>query len=92
MLPQAAKLPGTSGFLKNSQISANSSAPSSEAARGKWLRKQKIAFQEKVLPQAAKLPGTSGFFKKKLISEKQSSAPGNEAARDKWLLQKKSGF
>ena len=37
VLPQAAKLPGTSGFLKKNQCSAKSSAPGSEAARDKWL-------------------------------------------------------
>ena len=94
VLPQAAKLSGTSGFLRKS------SAPGSEA-RDKWLLQKncprqrscprqvasykKIDFLEKVLPQAAKLPGTSCFFKKKTISAK-SSAPGNEAAQDKWPL------
>ena len=91
VLPQAAKLPGTSGFFKKSPILRKSSAPGSEAARDKWLIQKKNNFLPKVLPQAAKLPGTRGLFKKNHILRK-SSAPGSEAARDKLLLQKKVIF
>ena len=68
VLPQAAKLPRTSGFFKTkSKLSGNSSASGSEAARDKWfLQKKQINFLAKVLPQAAKLPGASGFFKNEL--------------------------
>ena len=55
VLPQAAKLPGTSGFCKKADFLV---------ARDKWLL-QKKTISIKNLPQAAKLPGTSGFFKKK---------------------------
>ena len=86
MLPQAAKLPGTSGLFKKNHILRNSSAPGSEAARDKWLvPKKKSHFENKVLPQAAKLPGTSGLLKK-CHALRKGSAPGSEAARDKWLV------
>ena len=64
-LPQAAKLPGTSGSFQISHNSGKSFAPGSEAAWDKLLLPKKVKFLEKVLPQAAKLPGTSGLFKKK---------------------------
>ena len=89
VLPQAAKLPGTSGFFKKKQFSAKSSAPGSEAARDKWLLKEKVDFLEKVLPQTAKLPGISGPFKKKghVLREKfcprQRSCPGQVACSKK---------
>ena len=86
VLPQAAKLPGTSGFFKKKQLSAESSAPGSEAARDKWLLIKNTNFLKKVLAQAAKLPGTNGFFKK--INFLPKVLP-QEAAWDKWLLQKK---
>ena len=89
VLPQAAKLSGTSGFFKKKSVSAKSSAPGSEAARDKWLLQKEVSFLPKVLPQAAKLPRTSGFFKKHQFSAK-SSAPGSEAAPDKWFLHKKN--
>ena len=66
VLPQAAKLPGTSGFFKKHRFSGKSSAPGSEAARGKWLLNKKMCFWKNVLAQGARLPGTSGFFKKKV--------------------------
>ena len=65
VLPQAAKLPGTSGFFKKNHVLEKSSAPGSKAARDKWFLQKKVILLPKVLPQAAKLPGTSGFFKKK---------------------------
>ena len=68
------------------QLSANSSAPGSEAAQDKWLL-QKSRFLKKVLAQAAKLPGTSGFFKKmifwKQFCPRQRSCPGQEASSKK---------
>ena len=65
VLPQAAKLPRTSGFFKQkSQFSAKSSVPGSEAARDKWLLKKKVDLLEEVLPQAAKLPRKSCLLKK----------------------------
>ena len=88
VLPQAAKLPWTTGFFKKNEFLENKKcAPGSEAAPDKWLLK-KIEFLEKVLPQGAKLPRTSGFFKRIDFLE-NSSVPGSEAARDKWLLPKK---
>ena len=36
VLPQAAKLPGTSGLFKKKHFLRTSSAPGSEAARDKW--------------------------------------------------------
>ena len=88
MLPQAAKLPRTSGFFKKKHDYWKRSAPGSEAAPDKWLLQKKGKFLEKVLPQAAKLPGTSGLFKKNVRFLRNSSAPGSEADRDKWLVQK----
>ena len=85
VLPQAAKLPGTSGFFKRKgRISGKCSAPGSEATWDKWLLPKKVKFLEKVLPKAAKLPGTSCYFPKK--SNFWKNAPGSEAARDKWLF------
>ena len=64
VLPEAAKLPGTSGFFEKVVFLIKSSAPGSEAARDKWLLQKSRISEKKILPQAAKLPGTSGFFKK----------------------------
>ena len=61
VLPQAAKLPGTSGFFKK-----KSNFPQAAKLPGTsgFFKKKSIVWK-RVLPQAAKLPGTSGFFKKK---------------------------
>ena len=94
VLPQAAKLPGTSGFFKGKiDFLKKNSAAGSEAAPDKLLRLQKKSnFWNKNLPQAAKLPGTSGLFKKKVRFLRKKTAPGSEAAQDKWLVQKKTFF
>ena len=42
VLPQAAKLPATSGLFKKSSFLRKSSAPVSEAARDKWLLQKHI--------------------------------------------------
>ena len=65
-MPQAAKLPRTSGlFKKKVGFLRTSFALGSEAARGKWLVQKKVGFLRKVLPQAAKLPRTSGSVARK---------------------------
>ena len=91
VLPQAAKLPGTSGSFKKKHFLENdlSQAAKLPGTSGFF---QKNDFLEEVLPQAAKLPGTSGLFIKKRRFLRKSSAPGSEAARDKWLVKKKSDF
>ena len=89
-MPQAAQLPRTNGFFKQSLIFEETNlAPGSAAAPDKWLLQKKSDFLEKVLPQAAKLPRTSGFFKKHRILIK-SSAPGSAADPDKWLGREKA--
>ena len=91
VLPQAAKLPGTSGVFKRKvRLFRKSSAPGSEAARDKWLVQKSAICEKKFCPQAATLPGTSGLFKQKTLISERKSATGSEAARDKWLVQKKS--
>ena len=83
VLPQAAKLPRTSGFFKKSRLSGKCSAPGSEAAWDKWFLHKKNHFLPKVLPQAAKLPRTSGSFKKKsgkMFCIRQRSCPGQVAS------------
>ena len=87
-MPQAAKLPGTSGFFKKVEFLAKVLPRAAKLPKTSDFFTNKVDFLAKVLPQAAKLPGPSGLFKKNRIFEK-SSAPGSEAARDKWLLQKK---
>ena len=89
VLPQAAKLPGTSGLLKKT-IFWEKVLPQAAKLPGTSGFFKKVNFLPKVLPQAAKLPGTSGIFKKNRFLEK--SAPGSEAAPDKWLHQRGVDF
>ena len=63
-MPQAAKLPRTSGFFKKNRFSGKKTGLGREAVWDKWLLQIKVNSLPKVLPQAAKLPGTNGFFKK----------------------------
>ena len=89
VLPQATKLPGTSGFFKKKSIFWKKSAPGSEAARDKWLLQKEIIFSAK-----SSSPGSEAARDKWLLQKKdrfgsKSSAPGSEAARDKWLRQEK---
>ena len=85
-LPQAASLPGTSGFFKKSQFLRKSSAPGSEAARDKWLVQKKNQFLRK-----SSAPGSEAAWDKWLLQKEvgfleKSSGPSSEAAQDKWLL------
>ena len=88
VLPQAGKLPGTSGLFKQIVLGKKVLPQAAKLPRtSDFFQKKRL----KVLPQAATLPGTSGFFQKSLKFEKKS-APGSEAARDKWLVQKQVSF
>ena len=66
VLPQAAKLPGTSGlFNKKVPISRTKSAPGSEAARDKWLvQKESPTFEKMFRPRQRSCPGQVGSSKK----------------------------
>ena len=91
-MPQATKLPGTSGFFRKSRFSGKSSAPGSEAAWDKWLVQKKVRFlRKKFCPRQRSCPGQVACSKKVEFLRK-SSAPGSAAAPDKWLVQKKVRF
>ena len=95
VLPQAAKLPGTSGsFPPKSQISEKTVPPQAAKLPRTSGFLQKKLNSWKNLPQAAKLPRTSGLFKKKSFVEKkfcprQRSCPGQGACPKKTVFKKK---
>ena len=57
VLPQAAKLPGTSDVFKKKRFLRISSAPGSEVARDKWFLQKNIVFEEKIRPGQRSCPG-----------------------------------
>ena len=91
VLPQAAKLPGTSGSFKKVSFLRTSSAPGSEAAQDKWLVQQKkcLFFEKQFCPRQRSCPGQVACSKK-VSFLRNSSAPGSEAAPDKWLGREKA--
>ena len=62
ILPQAAKLPGTSGFFKKVNLLPKVLPQAAKLPRTSGFFKKTVNFLPKVLPRAAKLPGTSGFL------------------------------
>ena len=70
VLPQTAKLPGTSGFFKNKSIFWRKFCPRQRSCPGQVASSKKVKLLPKVLPQAAKLPGTNGLLKKNDFLEK----------------------
>ena len=88
VLPQAAKLPGTSGFLRKKLIFWKKFCPRQRSCPGQVACSKKTYFLRNVLPQAAKLPGTSGLLKKESVFEnklcpRQRSCPGQVACSKK---------
>ena len=65
-MPQAAKLPSTSGLFKKSRILRNSSAPGSEAAQDKWLVQRKHHILRK-----SSAPGSEAARDKWLVQKKK---------------------
>ena len=87
VLPQAAKLPGTSSlFKKKVGFLRIGSAPGSEAAPDKWLLQKKSRISEKKFcPRQRSCQGQVASSKKSRISEKkfcprQRSSPGQVAS------------
>ena len=91
-MPQAAKLPRTSGFFKKSLISEKKVLPQAAKLPGTngFFKKSQIS-EKKICPRQRSCPGQVASSKKS-ISEKKCFAPGSEASRDKWVLQRKSNF
>ena len=86
-MPQAAKLPGTSGFFPKKFDFLEKVLPAKLPRTSDVFKK--VRFLRKKLPQAAKLPWTSGSFPQKIISV-NNSTPGSEAVQDTWFLPPKS--
>ena len=61
-MPQAAKLPGTSGLFKKNPNFEKSSAPGSEAARDKWFVQKQIRILRK-----SSAPGSEAAPVKRLV-------------------------
>ena len=61
VMPQAAKLPRTSGFFKKNSFLQKVLPQATKLPRTSGFFK-KISFLQKVLPLAVKLPGTSCFL------------------------------
>ena len=90
-MPQAAKLPGTSGFFPKKADFGEQVLPQAAKLPGtSGLFKKKTSH----ILRNNSAPGSEAARDKRLVQKKQvrflrkSSAPGSEAARDKWLLQK----
>ena len=80
-LPQAAKLPRTSGFCKKSLIFEKRSAPGSAAALDKWFVQNKSDFEKKFCPRQRNCPGQWASSKRdrllrKKFCPRQRSCPG----------------
>ena len=58
VLPQAAKLPGTSGFFQKNDFLEKSSAPGSEAAWDKWLLQTKRFSGKRAISGKSSAPGS----------------------------------
>ena len=68
VLPQAAKLPATSGVFKKNLFLRKSSAPGSEAARDKWLvQKKKSYFEKKICPRQLRRLGQVACSQKNIF-------------------------
>ena len=97
-LPQAAKLPGTSGlFKKKVDFLEKSSAPGSEAARDKWCLQNKSIFWKKFCPRQRSCPGQvvsskTVYFLEKVLPQAAKLPGASGSLKDKWLVQKKSDF
>ena len=92
VLPQAAKLPGTSGVFPQNELSGKSSAPGSEAAWDKWFLLKKNEFLEKNFPRQRSCPGQVACSKKRLISEKTVLPQAAKLPGPSGLFEKKSDF
>ena len=97
-LPQAAQLPGTSGFFKKKMIFWAKICPRHRSCPGQVARsrtsglfKKSQILDKKFCPRQRSCPGQVVSSKKTQFSGK-SSAAGSEAARDKLLLIKKVDF
>ena len=87
MLPQAAKLPGTSGLFKNKLFLIGKICPRQRSCPGQVACSKKNICLEKTAP-SSEAARDKRFVQKKSQFLKTSSAPGSEAAPDTWLLQK----
>ena len=96
VLPQAAKLPGTSGFFKKKRsVSGKRSAPSSEAAQDKWLLIKKVDVLEKFCPRQRSCPGQVASSKRHDFLEEvlpqAAKLPGTSGLfKKKYLLRNSS--
>ena len=80
VLPQAAKLPRTSGLFKN-MFFEKSSVPGSEAAWDKWLVQNNIVSEKKFCPRQRSCPGQIvGSPKEMFFEENQPQAAKLPAA------------
>ena len=92
VLPQAAKLPGTSGFFQKKSFFEKKICPRQRSCPGQGAcPKKNTFFKKKFCRRQRSCPGQVASSKKVRFL-RGTSAPGSEAARDKWFLQKKSDF
>ena len=88
-LPQAAKLPRTSGLFKQNE---KKFCPRQRSCPG-----QVVCSKKSHVLRKSSAPGSEAALDKWPLQKEsdfweKNSAPGSEAARDKWLLRKKSDF
>ena len=88
VLPQAAKLPGTSGFYKKKSIFCQKFCPRQRSCPG-----QVASSKGSQVSAKSSAPGSEAAQDKWLVQKKThflrtSSAPGSEAAQDKWRPKK----
>ena len=91
MLPQAAKLPGTSGLLKKMSFLEKQFCPRQRSCLGHVACSKKSHGLRKSSAPGSEAAREKWFVQKNDILRK-SSAPGSEAARDKWLVEKTTHF
>ena len=88
VLPQAAKLPGTSDLFKKSPHFEKNICPRQRSCPGQVVSSKKKIFWKKFCPRQRSCPGQVASSSQSSFSGKRS-APGSEVARDKWFLNKK---